>query len=104
MSLYMILLVALTGAGAIGCFSFVITYHYKTGGAWRNQEAGVFLMIVYANLGALYALILANQVFGHWYGRQVVTLLLFTAYCFFTWWPLRLLFKYNDRHSKVEGE
>jgi hypothetical protein len=93
----------LTVLGIVGCLTFVSTYWIKTRGAWLKNEVGRFLVITYATLGSLFALIMVNRIFDQWPGRQIITITLFTAYVIFSWWPLRLLFrnqptvKQNDR-------
>lgn len=96
MTWFSIVMTAVTASGLAGCLVFVIAYAIRSRGAWIHQEAGRFLMAVYANLGALLALVLANQVFGEWTGRRLLTATLFVAYCFEAWWPLRLLSKAQE--------
>lgn len=96
MSWFGILMTVVTATGLAGCLTFVVAYAIRSRGAWMGQEAGRFLMAVYANLGALLALVLANQLFGDWPGRRPLTVALFVAYCFEAWWPLRLLTKAQE--------
>ena len=91
MSVYNLLLLIVTGIGALGCFTFVLAYWFRTRGAWMKSEAGRFLMLTNANMGMLFLLVLANQAFGSWPGRPLVTLVVFVTYVAQTWWPLRLL-------------
>lgn len=91
MNWFSVLMTVVTASGLAGCLVFVVAYAVRSRGAWMAQEAGRFLMAVYANLGALLAFVLVNQVFGDWPGRRLVTVVLFAAYCFEAWWPLRLL-------------
>ena len=89
--MYQWFLGSITATGLLGCITFVIRYAILSGGAWRHTEAGRFMMIVYANMGALFSSVLANLIFGDWPGRRIVTLSLFMAFVIFAWWPLRLL-------------
>lgn len=91
MNWFGVLMTIVTASGLGGCLVFVVAYAIRSRGAWMSQEAGRFLMAVYANLGALLALVLANQIFGEWPGRRMLTVSLFVAYCIEAWWPLRLL-------------
>jgi hypothetical protein len=104
---YKWVLVAITIAGLLGCLTFVVRYAILSKGAWFNTEAGRFMMIVYTTLGSLFSLILANQIFGlDWFGREVVTLILFTMYVVFAWWPNRLLTKAREvsRQERVDRD
>lgn len=96
MTLYKTLMTAVTVIGLLGCVTFVVTYAIRSGGTWIRQEAGRFLMVVYASLGLLLALVLSNQLFGEWPGRRPVTVALFVVYCIEAWWPLRLLTRAQD--------
>lgn len=91
MNWFAVLMIIVTATGLTGCLAFIITYAIRSRGAWMGQEAGRFLMAVYANLGALLAFVLANQLFGDWPGRRLVTVILFITYCCEAWWPMRLL-------------
>lgn len=97
MSPYDMIMLAITGTGALGSLAFVLGYHFSSRGAWRKSEAGRFMMAVYACLTSLFLLIIANRIFGDWPGKSIVTVTLFTTYCIFAWWPLRLLSKANRR-------
>jgi len=99
MTPYSAALLVITGVGLAGCLFFCVAYWLRSGGAWWRTEAGRFLMTVYANLAALFALVIANQVFGQWPGRQAVTLTVFCAYVVETWWPARLLW-----HAQARAE
>jgi hypothetical protein len=100
MSPYQIVLLCITGVGALGCFVFVTTYWVKAHNSWMRTEPGRFLMLTYGNLGLLFLLVIANQIFDTWPGQKVVTLLLFLAFVIQSWWPLRLLMKYNGRADR----
>lgn len=95
--LFDLTLLIITAVGALGCLVFTATYWVKSGGTWLKTEAGKFLMVVYLNLGALFLLVIANQIFDDWPGRRPVTLVLFIAYVIESWWPLRLLFRYSSK-------
>lgn len=99
--MYRWFLIGITAIGLVGCLSFVVFYAIISGGRWRRTDAGRFMMIVQANLGTLFALILTNQVLGtDWPGRQAVTLILFSSYVVETWWPLRLLRRTVKRENE----
>lgn len=100
MSTYELIMLVITGIGALGCFLFAILYWVKSRGAWWNAEAGRFLMFGYANLGALFLLVIVNQIFETWTGQRPVTVLLFASYVVQAWWPLRLLIKEQRRAER----
>src|SRR5882672_7503319 len=99
--MYQWFLGGITATGLLGCITFVIRYAILSRGAWRRSEAGRFMIIVYANLGALFLSVLANLIFDGWPGRRPVTLILFSAYVIFCWWPHRLL---NRAYKLRAGE
>jgi len=89
--IYRMLSLLVTIMGLVGCLTFVTRYWVLSGGRWRDTYAGRFFVVVYSNLAALFLLIIANQIFGDWPGRKVVSLALYLAYVAQTWWPIRLL-------------
>ncbi len=89
--IYKIILFCITALGFIGCLTFVLRYWYTAGNTWRNNEAGRFFMVVYANLAALFLLVMANQIWTEWPGKKLVSMILFATYVLETWWPIRLL-------------
>jgi len=91
--MYQWFLGSITAAGLVGCVTFVLRYAIRSRGAWRRSEAGRFMMVTYFCTGALFTSVLASQIFGDWPGRRIVTVILFSAYVVFTWWPQRLLTK-----------
>jgi hypothetical protein len=91
----------ITGIGLLGCITFVVRYWIVTGGAWSTREAGRFLMAVYVNLAALFALVLMNQIWDDWPGKRPITFVLFAAYVIETWWPMRLL--HNAQNRRRDG-
>ena len=88
-----------TCTGALGSVWFIVAYQFKTSGKWLGEEAGRFLMADRLVLSSLFLLILANQIFDHWPGREFVTILLYMVYCLFAWWPLRLLYKAEEQQE-----
>jgi len=82
-----------------GCATFVTWYHFSTHGAWRKDEAGVMLMMVYSDLAALLLWIMFTPMLIHWRIYRPVTLTLFTLFSAFTWWPLRVLL-ISQRNAK----
>lgn len=102
---YRVASLCVTTIGLAGCVTFIVSYIRRSNGAWRDSEAGRFFVIANANLAALFLLVISNQILGPWPGRQVVAILLYTAYTAQSWWPLRLLLLAN-RESKrhKEGE
>jgi len=99
--MYRWFLIGITMAGLTGCLTFTVTYAIRSRGAWRYSDAGRFLMVGQANLGTLFALILTNQLLGtDWPGRELITVLLFSAYTAETWWPLRLLIRVGRRRRE----
>lgn len=69
----------LTVIGALGCWYFVIVYHWKTRGDWWRNPGGRHVMQFTANLGALLTLIVAARLWPDYPGRAWVTLGLFGA-------------------------
>ncbi len=93
MTPYRVFLLALCVLGLLGCLVFVIGYQVRSRGAWRDSDAGRWLMIGRAEKAALFALVIVNQLFPAWPGRQFVTVAIFTVFVALTWWPSRLLSK-----------
>lgn len=103
MTPYRIFLLALCAVGLLGCVVFVVRYQRRSRGAWWDTEAGRWLMIGRAEKGALFGLVLMNNLMTDWPGRQAVTLVLFAAFVMLTWWPSRLLSRVN-RPRRTEKE
>jgi len=101
--IYKVLAFVITATGFAGCTIFLVNYVLRTRGAWRDTEVGRYLVVVYTNLGALFLVVMANQLFGDWPLRSVVTLGLYLAYVLQTWWPLRLLRIAQEREGAELG-
>lgn len=104
MTLYRLVLMAFCVAGMLGCLVFVIRYQVRSHGAWRDSEAGRWLMIGRAEKGALFALVIAGQIAPDWPGRQAVTIVMFGAFVALTWWPSRLLSRAMNRPRMTDKE
>lgn len=104
MTLYQMVLMAFCMVGLLGCLVFVIRYQVRSRGAWRDSEAGRWLMIGRAEKAALFALVIAGQAVPNWPGRQAVTVAVFGAFVALTWWPSRLLSRATDRPRRTENE
>lgn len=98
MTVYRMVLLTFCAAGLLGCLVFVARYQHISRGAWRDSEAGRWMMIGRAEKAALFALVMVNNAVMNWPGRQAVTLFLFGAFVALTWWPSRLLSKVNRPH------
>lgn len=94
----------ITAVGLINCIIFCIGYWHSSSGSWFNSEYGRFLMMFIGCMGSLFALIVANRVFGMWPGRLVVTLILYSTYVGATFWPLRLLWLSNYKRRVTVGK
>jgi hypothetical protein len=81
----------LEGIAFAGCATFVTWYHFSTHGRWRNNEAGVMLMMVYSDLAALLLWIMVTPFTIQWQIYKPITAILFFIFSVFTWWPLRML-------------
>lgn len=101
---YQLAMAIITGVGFLGCMTFVVAYSVVTRGAWSTREAGRFMMAVYLNLGALFALVMANQVWLDWPGKRPITFVLFAVYVVQTWWPMRLLHNAQTRRRDGSSE
>ena len=74
------------------CVWFVVGYQRATRGAWRESEAGRFMMSYAIIMGLLFFI----GIVGNWYQSQWMTIaaiLVFLALVAIMWWPLRLLYK-----------
>jgi len=89
--IYRVLTLVIPAVGLAGCAVFIVRYWLRSKGAWRKTDAGRFFMVVYANLAALFAVVILNQVFGDWFMRRWIILILYTSYAVCAWWPSRLL-------------
>lgn len=70
---------ALAVVGGLASVYFVVAYQVTTGGDWRHSAAGRHLMQFTANLGVLFALIVAARLWPGYPGRDAVSLLVFGA-------------------------
>ncbi len=73
-----------TAVGFYNCVRFVVTYWQRSGGAWRTDPHGRYMMFTALVLGSLFALIISNRLWPDWPGRGVVALVLYLLYVMFT--------------------
>lgn len=89
--------------GLVACVVFVVDYHRRTGGGWRHNRFGRYLMTRKILLGCLFALVLINSTIGRdWPLRQPLTFVLMSAFALQTFWPYRLLLE--AQHEAREKE
>lgn len=89
--------------GLVASVLFVVRYTLESGrDAWRNPF-GRFLLTRKALLAALFALVLANSVWGEWLGRRPVVAILMVAFALQTFVPYRLLMDAQKAHDKEEA-
>lgn len=79
--------------GFVGCVSFIITYHQRSGGAWRGNEIGIWLMISRLDLALIFAVILSRRMFGQWPGYDIVIIFLVGLFALQTFWPGKFLWR-----------
>lgn len=93
----------------IPCLWFIVGYWVVTGGAWRREEAGVFMM----SYAIIMALLFTIGIVGNWYQAQWMTIaavLVFLGLVAIMWWPLRLLYRaqrerdQKHRETAVDGD
>lgn len=91
----------ISALGFIGCVVFVIAYHRRSGGRWRYNEAGVWLMLSRINLGLIFALLLGNRIFGDWPGRSEAVIFLVALFALQTFWPSKFIWHVPQARDKT---
>lgn len=94
-----VIITIISAFGLVGCVSFMISYHRRSGGDWRRNEIGIWLMLSRLNLGLIFALLLSNRLFGDWTGRQEVIIALAGLFALQTFWPSKFLWRATRRES-----
>jgi hypothetical protein len=77
--------------GLAGCVWFMIYYHVRSGGQWRRNEVGIWLMISRLNLGLIFALLIIGRVFGNPPWREILVIVLVCLFSLQTFWPIKFL-------------
>lgn len=93
------------GACAIGWLAallFVIRYQINSGGTWRNNPFGRFLMTRKLLLLGLFSLILSNRLIPGWDWRMPLTAILMVAFAVQTFVPYRLLVEAQQERARNE--
>ena len=93
------------GACAVGWVAallFVIRFQIDSGGAWRGNPFGRFLMIRKMLLVGLFSLILTNRLMPGWEWRLPITAVLMVAFALQTFVPYRLLVEAQQERAENE--
>lgn len=96
--------ILISSIGLVGCIFFMLMYHVRSRGDWRFNEIGVWLMFSRANLASIFALLLANRIWGDWTGRREIILILVAAFALQTFWPSRILLQLPHVAEKTEKQ
>ncbi|MDH6460102.1 hypothetical protein M2302_000253 [Micromonospora sp. A200] len=83
--------------------SFVVRYHWKTGGAWHRTPEGRWTLYRRAVESALFALTLVNYFAPGWPGRRFASFLLVTAFALQTYIPHRLLTRAQRKRDREDA-
>lgn len=77
--------------GLVGCLSFIIAYHRRSGGMWRHNEIGIWLIMSRINLGLIFALLIFNRIFGDATWRENFIIFLTGLFALQTFWPSKFI-------------
>ena len=89
-----VIITAIATFGFVGCVSFIIAYHRRSGGDWRHNEVGIWLMISRVNLGLIFALLVSGRVFGDFWLREYFIIFLVFIFALQTYWPSKFLWRH----------
>ena len=95
-------LVAATGA-LVGCVAFVVRYVTVTGGAWRDEPEGRWMVYGRAIIAALLALVIVNRLWPGWAARGAVTFVFMALFAVQAYWPLVLVNRAHRGHDHHRG-
>jgi hypothetical protein len=98
--------IAIVGC-AIGIFAaglFLIEFHRRSRGAWRDTPFGKHLMLQKFLLLALFSLAIANRVFPDWPGREQATTLVLLMFVLQMFLPYRFLREAQKEHDREHRE
>ena len=87
----------LAGAGAVGCWYFVVAYWWTTRGDWHRTPGGRHIMQFTANLGVLMSMIVAARLWPHYPGRAIITPVAFGGLIVQVYWRISLLHRAQRR-------
>jgi len=102
-----IVLACVTGLGLADCVIFMAWYARRSRMKWALIEHGWFIMYIAFALGSLFGLVLANQIFGNWTGRVVVSIIVFALLVGVTFWLPRILWvsiRLAEKEAKEKKE
>lgn len=93
------------GFAWVGALVFVVAYHFKTGGAWRDTALGRNVMAMMAAIVALLALAILRT-FIPWLADhlQALRLAAFLVVAYIVWRRVVLLFRYQARRGDASPE
>lgn len=86
-------MVAISAFGLTGCVVFVTAYHVRSGGRWRFNEVGVWLMLSRINLGLIFALLIIGRFFGPSTLREIFVYVLVALFAAQTFWPSKFIWR-----------
>lgn len=89
-----VIITAISTFGLVGCVSFIIAYHRRSGGDWRHNEVGIWLMISRVNLGLIFGLLITGRVFGDFWLREYFIIFLVFLFALQTYWPSKFIWRY----------
>lgn len=85
------IIAAISAFGFIGCTLFMLSYHRRSGGDWRRNEIGIWLMLSRLDLALIFLLILTGRVFGDFPGRDYAVITLVGLFALQTFWPSKFI-------------
>jgi len=88
-----VIIAGIAAFGLVGCVSFIVAYHVRSGGDWRHNEIGIWLVLSRINLGLIFALLLSNRLFGEWPGREHLIIGLVGLFALQTFWPSKFIWR-----------
>lgn len=83
----------ISAVGLVGCVSFMVAYHVRSGGTWRHNEIGLWLMTSRIVLAGIFALIISRYVWGDWAGRETLIMILVALFALQTFWPSKFIWR-----------
>lgn len=105
MNAWQIITLSETGLGAVACVVFCFWYGWKLSWSWPKTEHGWFMLTLGVVLGVLFGLISTTRLFGQWWGREGVILLVYTGLIIITFWMPRLVYvSYRDSETPDNQE
>lgn len=85
------IVIAISAFGLTGAVSFMVSYHIRSGGSWRRNEVGVWLMLSRLDIALIFLLLIIGRVFGNSTWREILVYILVTLFAAQMYWPSRFI-------------